>query len=177
MNQRIVVGVSGGIAAYKSAILVSKLVQRGFSVSVVLTEGAQHFIGAATFAALCNQDPITDVFDRRFPLGAHIELASDCRLMIVAPATAHVISSFAMGTSDSLLATLYLNLECPILVAPAMSTPMWDKPAVRRNVQQLQEDGVHLVGPDSGWLSCRKIGTGRMAEPETILAACEPFLS
>jgi phosphopantothenoylcysteine decarboxylase/phosphopantothenate--cysteine ligase len=176
MNQRVVVGISGGIAAYKSAILVSKLVQRGFSVSVVLTDGAEHFVGPATFAALCNQQPVTNIFDSRFPLGAHIELAVDCKLMIVAPATAHVIASCALGTSDGLLSTLYLNMECPVLMAPAMSTPMWEKPAVQRNVQRLQEDGVHLIGPESGWLSCRKIGAGRMSEPEAILAASEPFL-
>jgi phosphopantothenoylcysteine decarboxylase/phosphopantothenate--cysteine ligase len=176
MNQRVVVGISGGIAAYKSAILVSRLVQRGFSVSVVLTDGAEHFVGSATFAALCNQQPVTNIFDSRFPLGAHIELAADCKLMIVAPATAHIIASCAHGTSDCLLSTLYLNMECPVLLAPAMSTPMWDKPAVQRNVQQLRDDGVHFVGPESGWLSCRKIGAGRMSEPEAILAACEPFL-
>jgi len=176
MNQRVVVGISGGIAAYKSAILVSKLVQRGFSVSVVLTDGAEHFVGPATFAALCNQQPVTNIFDSRFPLGAHIELAADCKLMIVAPATAHLIASCALGTSDCLLSTLYLNMECPVLLAPAMSTPMWEKPAVQRNVQRLQEDGVYFVGPESGWLSCRKIGAGRMSEPEAILAASEPFL-
>lgn len=176
MNQRVVVGISGGIAAYKSAILVSKLVQRGFQVSVVLTEGTEHFVGRATFAALCNQEPIVDIFDRRFPLGAHIELATDCSLLIVAPATAHVIASCASGASSCLLSTLYLNMECPVLFAPAMSTPMWDKPAVQRNVKQLQEDGVGFIGPESGWLSCRKVGAGRMSEPESILAACEPFL-
>ena len=106
MNQRVVVGISGGIAAYKSAILVSRLVQRGFSVSVVLTDGAEHFVGPATFAALCNQQPVTNIFDSRFPLGAHIELAADCKLMIVAPATAHIIASCAHGTSDCLLSTL-----------------------------------------------------------------------
>jgi phosphopantothenoylcysteine decarboxylase/phosphopantothenate--cysteine ligase len=176
MNHRVVVGISGGIAAYKSASLVSKLVQRGFCVSVVLTDGAQHFVGAATFAALCNQEPVVDMFDRRFPLGAHIELATDCKLMIVAPATAHIIAGCALGMADCLLSTLYLNMECPVLFAPAMSTPMWEKPAVRRNVQQLQDDGVHFVGPESGWLSCRKTGSGRMSEPEAILAVCEPFL-
>jgi phosphopantothenoylcysteine decarboxylase len=177
MNQRVVVGVSGGIAAYKSAILVSKLIQRGCDVSVVMTESATHFIGAAAFAALCNKAPVLDAFDRRYPLGPHIELATDCKLFIVAPATAHIIAACVSGAASCLLSTLYLNMECPVVFAPAMSTPMWDKPAVQRNVQQLQQDGVHWVGPDSGWLSCRKTGTGRMSDPETILAACEPFLS
>jgi phosphopantothenoylcysteine decarboxylase len=177
MTQRVVVGISGGIAAYKSAMLVSKLVQRGLDVSVVLTDASQKFVGPATFAALCGKMPVMDSFDARFPLGPHIELASDCKLMIVAPATAHIIASCAMGSASCLLSTLYLNMECPIVFAPAMSTPMWEKPAVQRNVQQLREDGVHLVEPESGWLSCRKIGTGRMSAPESILAFCEPFLS
>ena len=176
MNQRVVVGISGGIAAYKSAALVSRLVQRGFDVSVVLTDSAQQFVGPATFAALCNRAPITNAFDPRFPLGPHIELAADCKLFIVAPATAHVIASCAFGLADCLLSTLYLNMECPVVFAPAMSTSMWEKPAVIRNVDQLKSDGVHVIGPDTGWLSCRRVGAGRMSEPESILAACEQFL-
>lgn len=176
MNQRVVVGISGGIAAFKSAALVSRLAQRGFEVSVVLTDSAQQFVGAATFAALCNRNPVTSAFDPRYPLGPHIELATDCRLFIVVPATAHIIASCALGMADCLLSTLYLNMECPVVFAPAMSTPMWEKPAVLRNLNQLKADGAHIVGPESGWLSCRRIGAGRMSEPEAILAACEPFL-
>jgi phosphopantothenoylcysteine decarboxylase/phosphopantothenate--cysteine ligase len=176
MNHRVVVGISGGIAAYKSAALVSRLAQREFDVSIVLTEAAQQFVGAATFAALCNRPPVTNAFDERFPLGPHIELASDCNLFIVAPATAHLIASCALGTADCLLSTLYLNMTCPVVFAPAMSTPMWEHPAVQRNVDQLLRDGVHMVGPESGWLSCRRQGAGRMSEPDAILAACETFL-
>jgi phosphopantothenoylcysteine decarboxylase/phosphopantothenate--cysteine ligase len=176
MNARVVVGISGGIAAYKSAALVSRLAQREFDVSIVLTEAAQQFVGAATFAALCNRPPVTNAFDERFPLGPHIELASDCNLFIVAPATAHLIASCALGTADCLLSTLYLNMTCPVVFAPAMSTPMWEHPAVQRNVDQLLRDGVHMVGPESGWLSCRRQGAGRMSEPDAILAACETFL-
>ena len=176
MSQRVVVGVSGGIAAFKSAVLVSRLVQRGLDVSVVLTDSAQQFVGAGTFAALCNRAPVTSAFDPRYPLGPHIELAFDCRLFIVAPATAHVIAGCALGLADCLLSTLYLNMECPVLFAPAMSTPMWDKPAVIRNVEQLKTDGVRMIGPESGWLTCRRVGAGRMSEPEAILAACEQFL-
>jgi phosphopantothenoylcysteine decarboxylase len=176
MRHRVVVGISGGIAAYKTAALVSRLVQRDLDVSVVMTQAAGQFIGAATFAALCNQPPVLDAFDSRYPLGPHIELASDCKLMILAPATAHIIAACALGTADCLLSTLYLNMTCPIVMAPAMSTPMWEHPAVVRNVEQLRKDGVTMVGPESGWLSCRKTGAGRMAEPESILAACEPFL-
>lgn len=176
MNHRVVVGISGGIAAYKSAALVSRLAQRGLDVFVVLTDAAQQFVGPATFSALCNRAPVVSAFDPRFPLGPHIELALDCKLFIVAPATAHIIASCTLGLADCLLSTLYLNMECPVLFAPAMSTPMWEKPAVMRNVNQLKSDGVHFVGPDSGWLSCRRLGAGRMSEPEAILAACERFL-
>ncbi|MEQ1825256.1 MAG: flavoprotein [Pirellula sp.] len=176
MSASVVVGISGGIAAYKSAALVSRLVQRGFNVSVVLTDAAQQFVGPATFAALCNRPPVTSAFDPRYPLGPHIELATDCRLLIVAPATAHILASCAMGLADCLLATLYLNVECPVILAPAMSAPMWNQPSVMRNIEQLKADGAHIVGPESGWLSCRKQGQGRMSEPEDILSACEPFL-
>ncbi len=176
MNHRVVVGISGGIAAYKTAALVSRLVQRGFDVSVVLSDAAQQFVGAATFSALCNRAPVVNAFDPRYPLGPHIELATDCKLFVVAPATAHVIASCALGLADCLLSTLYLNMECPVVFAPAMSTPMWEKPAVARNVDQLKADGVLMVGPESGWLSCRRVGAGRMSEPDAILAACEQFL-
>jgi phosphopantothenoylcysteine decarboxylase/phosphopantothenate--cysteine ligase len=177
MTRRIVVAISGGIAAYKSAVLVSRLVQAGHEVSVVLTDGATRFVGAATFAALCGKPPVTDPFDVRYPLGPHIELATECQLMIVAPATAHVLASCALGLADSLLATLYLNMECPVIFAPAMSTPMWNKPAVQRHIEQLKQDGAKFVGPESGWLSCRRVGDGRMSEPETIIEACQPWLS
>lgn len=176
-SSRVVVAVGGGIAAYKSATLVSRLVQRGHDVSVVMTASAQQFIGAATFSALCNQEPVVDMFDKRYPLGPHIELASDCRLLIIAPATARILASCAQGLADDLLATLYLNVECPILMAPAMSSPMWKNPAVSRNVKQLTDDGIRWIGPDEGWLSCRKTGTGRMAEPDSVLNAAIKILA
>ncbi|MEM7473351.1 MAG: flavoprotein [Planctomycetota bacterium] len=166
---KILVGIGGGIAAYKVATAVSRLVQNNHDVQVVLTHGGEHFVGRSTFAALCNEPPVCDVYDARFPLGAHIELAENAKLLLVAPATARLLSSFAHAAADDLLATLYLSCECPVLLAPAMSSPMWEKPAVQRNVNQLRSDGVHLVGPESGWLSCRKQGAGRMSEPEALL--------
>lgn len=175
-SKKIVVGIAGGIAAYKSAMLVSKLVQDGHSVSVVLSQGATKFVGPATFAALTGKAPVNDPFDPRFPLGPHIELAVDCDLFILAPATARVIAGCALGLANDLLTTLYLNLECPVVMAPAMSGPMWEKSAVVRNVEQLRADGVHIVGPENGWLSCRRIGPGRMSEPLSIIEACKPFL-
>ncbi len=181
-RKRILVGIGGGIAAYKVATLVSRLVQgsdsqAGHSVDVVLTHGAAHFVGAATFAALCGRAPVSDTYDSRFPLGPHIELAEGADLLIIAPATARIIASCALGLADDLLSTLYLACECPVLMAPAMSSPMWAKPAVQRHVATLQADGVKLIGPNSGWLSCRKQGQGRMAEPEEILAAAAQVLA
>jgi phosphopantothenoylcysteine decarboxylase len=175
-KRRIVVGVSGGIAAYKTASLVSKWIQAGHRVSVVLTEGATHFVGPATFTALCGEAPALALFDSRYPLGPHIELAQGCDLLVIAPATARVLASCALGLADDLLATLYLNVECPVVFAPAMSSPMWAKPSVQRNLSLLESDGAHFVGPESGWLSCRKLGVGRMAEPESIMEACQAWL-
>jgi phosphopantothenoylcysteine decarboxylase len=176
MAKRIILGVSGGIAAFKSASIASRLVQDGHSLSVVMTENASQFLGAATFNALCGNPPVEDGFDPRFPLGPHIELAVGCDLCIIAPATARILASCALGLADDLLSTLYLNLECPVVFAPAMSSPMWNAAAVQRNIGQLQADGCHFVGPESGWLSCRRQGVGRMAEPDAILNACREWL-
>lgn len=176
IDGHIVVGVGGGIAAYKVAEVVSKLVQQGRQVRVVMTHSAQKFVGAATFAALTGQPVATSSFSSSYPLGAHIELAEKCRLLLIAPATARLLASSAHGLADSLLSTLYLNCQCPVLMAPAMSAPMWDKQAVQRNVELLRQDGVRLIGPGQGWLSCRKIGTGRMAEPLEILQAIDEVL-
>lgn len=171
ISGRIVIGIAGGIAAFKVATVVSRLVQQGQLVDVVLTENAHHFVGPATFSALCGRAPVRDIFDARFPLGAHIELAEGASLLLIAPATARVLASCAHGLSDDLLSTLYLTCECPVLVAPAMSSSMWSKASVQRNVKQLEQDGVQFIGPESGWLSCRKQGEGRMAEPEALLNA------
>jgi len=176
-SRRIVVGIGGGIAAYKVATLVSRWVQAGHSVDVVLTHGATHFVGSATWAALCGRAPVCDAYDPRFPLGPHIELADGTDLLVIAPATARILASCALGLADDLISTLYLARTCPVLMAPAMSTPMWEQPAVQRNVASLQADGVQLLGPASGWLSCRKQGSGRMVEPEEILAAATKLLT
>ncbi len=168
-GRAILVGVSGGIAAYKTAAMVSQMVQLGIHVHVAMTPAAQQFVGTATFAALTGRPVATQVFDDRlFPLGAHIALAEQCELMCVAPATADFLAKAASGMADDLLSTLYLAFSGPVLMAPAMNSAMWAKPAVQRNVRQLHDDGVVIVEPDSGWLSCRKSGPGRMADPERI---------
>lgn len=175
--KRIVVGVGGGIAAYKTAAIVSRLVQQGHRVDVVLTQAATKFVGPATFSALCGRAPVIDPFDSRFPLGPHIELAENTRLLLIAPATARLIASCALGLADDLLSTLYLACDCSVLMAPAMSSPMWEKPSVQRNVAALVADGVAFIGPEQGWLSCRKQGLGRMSEPDDILAAINEELT
>ena len=170
-NREIVVGVSGGVACYKSAAMVSKLVQDDARVTVVMTTAARDFVGAATFAALSGRPVASELFDSAYPLGAHIELAERADLLCVAPATANFLAKAAHGLADDLLSTLYLSFTNPVLIAPAMNCEMWEKPSVQRNIEQLRGDGVVIVGPEEGWLSCRRRGMGRMASPEQIITA------
>jgi phosphopantothenoylcysteine decarboxylase/phosphopantothenate--cysteine ligase len=167
----VLLAVGGGIAAYKSAMLCSQLSQDGISVRVAMTRSATEFIGPPTLAALSGRPVAIDSFDPRYPLGAHIELAQDADLLVVAPATAGVIAKFACGIADDLVSTLYLQVTCPVMVAPAMSDPMWNKQSTQRNIKQLRDDGCQIIGPESGWLSCRVRGEGRMSEPDAIAAA------
>jgi phosphopantothenoylcysteine decarboxylase len=168
-GREIILGVSGGIAAYKSAALASKLVQDGSLVTVVMTDAASKFIGDATFAALTGRPVYQDMFGLdQHPLGPHIQLAREAHLLCVAPATANFLAKSAQGLADDLLSTLYLSFAGPVIVAPAMNCEMWDKPVVQRNVQQLRDDGATIIDPEDGWLSCRQRGMGRMAAPESI---------
>lgn len=165
----IVIGVSGGVAAYKSAYLVSRLAQAGHGMTVVMTKAAQRFVGEATFSALSGRPVLTDAFDlAEHPLGPHIEVARSADLLCVAPATADLMAKAAHGHADDLLSTLLLSFTGPVVMAPAMNTEMWEKPAVQRNLAQLRDDGVHIAQPGEGWLSCRQRGAGRMAEPDEI---------
>jgi len=171
-GRELLIGVTGGIAAYKTAYLVSRLVQQRARVTVVMTAAARRFVGTATFAALTGQPVATDVFaEHSHPLGPHIELAERAELMCVAPATADILARLALGLADDLLTTLALSVHCPLLVAPAMNSQMWAKPAVQRHVATLRADGVTVIDPQFGWLSCRQTGPGRMAEPDAIYEA------
>ncbi|WP_437194179.1 flavoprotein [Planctomicrobium sp. SH527] len=173
----IIVGVGGGVAAYKTADLVSKLVQQGVGVTVVMSASAYKFIGETTFQALTNRPVYSEVFSpKEHFLGEHIGLARRANLYVIAPATAHVLGRMANGLADDLLTTLTLTVTCPVLLAPAMNNEMWVKPAVQRNVKQLQEDGIHFIGPADGWLSCGAIGPGRMAEPVDILQSIQNLI-
>ncbi|MBN1910216.1 MAG: phosphopantothenoylcysteine decarboxylase [Pirellulales bacterium] len=167
MNGReLIVGVTGGIAAYKTAVLVSRLVQSGAGVSVVMTRAATRLVGPKTFEALTGRPVGVKTFG---PLPhPHIELADKADLMCVAPATANILAKAACGLADDLLSTVLLSFDGPLVMAPAMNTKMWAKPSVQRNVAQLRADGVTLIEPEEGYLSCGARGPGRMASPETI---------
>lgn len=171
-GRELLIGVTGGIAAYKTAALVSQLVQAGAQVTVVMTRAAEQFVGRATFEALTGRAVCREVFDNEsFPLGPHIELAQRAELLCIAPATANFLAKAATGLADDLLSTLYLSHTGAVLLVPAMNCEMWAKPAVQRNVAQLQQDGAEIIPPEEGWLSCRQVGAGRMAAPEKIMAA------
>ena len=166
----ILLGVTGGVAAYKAADLCSKLVQCGAHVSVIMTQSAEQFIGRTTFEALTRRPVHSDPFEPNEHFqGEHIGLAQRASAVIVAPATAQTIARFAHGFSDDLLATTLLVTTAPVFVAPAMNCDMWAKASVQRNVAQIVSDGMHIIGPEEGWLSCGQVGAGRMAAPETIL--------
>ncbi len=177
-GRHLVVGVTGGIAAYKTAVLVSQLVQEGAEVTVVLTPAAERFVGRATFEALTGRRVLRDVFDEPgHPLGAHIDLSAEGDLLCVAPATANFLAKAAHGHADDLLTTLVLAFSGPILLAPAMNAAMWSKSVVARNIATLRQDGFQIVDPEEGWLSCRQRGMGRMASPDSIQAAIRGALA
>lgn len=177
-DKEILLGVSGGVAAYKAAELTSRMSQAGARVTVVMTESAKQFIGETTFQALTARPVYSALFSpQEHWLGEHIGLARRAELFIVAPATANVLGKMAHGLADDLLTTLALAVTCPVLLAPAMNNEMWIKPAVQRNLNRLREDGAHIVGPGDGWLSCGAVGPGRMAEPTEIYTAAETLLT
>jgi len=170
----ILIGVTAGIAAYKTCDLVSRLVKAGYGVTVVMTENATHLVGPRTFQALTDRSVLTRMFSEESAI-PHIEPARKADLLCVAPATANFLAKAANGLADDLLSTLYLAFDGPVLLAPAMNCEMWAKPAVQRNVRRLQEDGVQFVGPTSGHLACGAEGVGRMAEPVEIFEKIKGF--
>jgi phosphopantothenoylcysteine decarboxylase/phosphopantothenate--cysteine ligase len=168
-GKRILLIISGGIAAYKSLDLIRRLRERGADVRCVLTRAAKEFVTPLSVGTLSKGRVYDELFDltAEHEIG-HIRLARDCDLVVVAPATADLLAKAAAGAADDLLTTLLLCAECPVLLAPAMNSAMWAKPAVQRNVERLAADGLTIVAPQTGWLSCRQHGAGRMAEPEAI---------
>jgi len=168
-NKRILLGVTGGIAAYKSAELLRELQRRGADVQVIMTESACRFVTPVTMQALSGKPVFTDMWDSRTPNGMpHIELSRDRDIIVVAPATAGFIAKLVHGAADDLLSTLCLARECPLMVAPAMNRQMWENPATQRNIEQLHRDGLVVFGPDSGDQACGETGMGRMLEPANL---------
>ncbi|MFV5536587.1 bifunctional phosphopantothenoylcysteine decarboxylase/phosphopantothenate--cysteine ligase CoaBC [Acinetobacter pittii] len=168
-HKNIVLAVTGGIAAYKSAILVRRLKDYGFDVRVVMTHGAQAFITPLTFQALSGNPVHTELLDSAAEAGmGHIELARWADLLLVAPASCDTLAKFANGLADDLLSTVFLATKSPVWVAPAMNQQMWAAKATQRNLQTLVEDGVHVIMPDAGEQACGDVGLGRMPEPEEI---------
>jgi phosphopantothenoylcysteine decarboxylase / phosphopantothenate---cysteine ligase len=185
MPLRVILGVGGGIAAYKSAELARALMQRDARVQVVMTRGAQEFVRPLTFAALTGRKVITDIFssasaeDTLSSAIEHIAVAQENDLLVVAPATADLLAKFAHGLADDFLSTLYLAFSGPVVIAPAMNTNMWLHAATQANVETLSKRGHRFVDPDSGYLACGMVGPGRMAEPEriaeTVLESINPL--
>lgn len=174
-GKKIVVGVTGGIAAYKACDLVSRLKKRGAQVRVVLTAHACQFVAPLSFETLSGNQAYTDTFDRKYEIG-HVSLAKWADLMIVAPCTANAMGKFAAGIADDLLSTSFLAMTGKVLIAPAMNCAMWKNAAVQDNLALLKRRGVCVVGPESGFLACGDVDIGRMSEPEDILRAAEEIL-
>ena len=177
-GKRIVLGVTGGIAAYKAAELVRLLGKQGAEVQVAMTDGAAHFVTATTFQALSGKPVFSDQWDARMPNAmAHIDLSRQADLIVVAPASADFMARVAHGMADDLLATMVLARDCPLMLVPAMNRQMWENPATQRNVVQLAVDGVHIIGPASGEQACGEVGAGRMLEPEDIVEEIVAFFT
>jgi len=175
-GRRIVLGVSGGIAAYKAVEVCRRLVDAGAFVSPVLTQDALRFVGALTFSALASEPARTSLFDGPDPI-PHTRLGQNADLVLIAPCTAKTLGKYAAGISDDLLTATLLATRAPVLVAPAMHTEMWEHPAVQDNLATLRRRGVHVVDPESGRLAGGDSGEGRLAAPETIVAAAAAVLA
>jgi phosphopantothenoylcysteine decarboxylase/phosphopantothenate--cysteine ligase len=170
LGKKIVLGITGGIAAYKAAELTRLLLKQGAEVQVVMTEAATHFVGPVTFQALSGKPVFTDQWDARMANNmAHIDLSREADLILVAPASADFLAKVAQGQADDLLTTLVLARDCPLLVAPAMNRQMWENPATRRNAATLTADGIAILGPGCGEQACGETGDGRMLEPAELL--------
>ncbi|MCU0309610.1 MAG: bifunctional phosphopantothenoylcysteine decarboxylase/phosphopantothenate--cysteine ligase CoaBC [Acidimicrobiales bacterium] len=175
-GRRIVLGVTGGIAAYKAVEICRRLVDAGAHVAPVLTEGATRFVGEVTFSALASEPVQTSLWDEDSPI-PHTRLGQGADLVLVAPATARLLAAYAHGLSDDLLTATLLATRAPVVVCPAMHTEMWEHPAVQDNLEVLRARGVHVVPPGEGRLAGGDVGAGRLAEPDDVLAAVHAALS
>jgi phosphopantothenoylcysteine decarboxylase / phosphopantothenate---cysteine ligase len=178
LTRRLLLGVTGGVAAYKVAELARLLQRNNVEVRVAMTEAATRFVTPATFQALTGKPVATDLWDASFDNNmAHIELSRGAEAIVVAPASADFIAKLAHGIADDLLSTTCVARNCPLLVAPAMNVEMWENPATQRNVALLRADGVTLLGPAAGDQACGEVGFGRMLEPEDLLQSILAFLA
>ncbi len=169
-GKELIVAVCGGIAAYKTADLVSKLVQCGAGVTVVMTRSAQQFVTPLTFQALSGRPVRTDTFELSESSDPqHIGLTERAQLMVVAPATANLLAKAANGICDDLVSVIICASACPVVFCPAMNVRMWSNAVTQENVRKLQKLGYRFIGPEEGWLACRNVGKGRMSESATIL--------
>jgi phosphopantothenoylcysteine decarboxylase/phosphopantothenate--cysteine ligase len=169
--------VSGGIAAYKTCEVVSRLAQRGAGVTVAMTQSAQRFVGPTTFEALSGRRVLTDLWSGGGDDVQHISITERADLIVIAPATANIIGKIACGIADDIVTTLVISAASPVLLAPAMNPRMWANAAVERNLATLKERGFASVGPGEGWLACRSEGVGRMADPDEILEDAATLLA
>jgi len=170
MPRTVVVGVSGGIAAYKTAYLVSALKKQGYDVHVLMTKGALHFVSALTFETLSGNAVLTDTFDRKSEFNVeHVALAKKADMIVVAPATADLIAKAAAGLADDMLTTTLLAARCPVVFAPAMNEAMYHDPATQCNLEVLRHRGAYVMDTGEGYLACGDVGAGRMREPDEIL--------
>ncbi len=173
-NKKVLLGVSGGIAAYKACDLTSKLTQRGADVRVIMTESATKFVSPLTFQALSRNPVYIDTFDEKDPNKiAHIDVADWAEIAIIAPATANIIGKMANGIADDMLSTTLLATRAEIYIAPAMNVHMYANPAVVQNMKQLEKWGYHFIEPGAGYLACGYVGKGRLEEPKTIIQTIE----
>lgn len=168
-GQKIVLAVTGSIAAYKSCELLRLLIKRGAEVSVIMTEAAQRFVTPLTFRALGAKRVFTSDWEQSTSVIPHIEATKEANLLLVAPATANILAKAAQGIADDILSAAILAARCPVAYAPAMNTYMWHNQATQRNVAQLTQDGALFLGPASGEQACGDVGSGRMLEPEEII--------
>lgn len=175
-GKRIVLGVTGGIAAYKAVEVCRRLVDAGAHVVPVMTEGAEHFVGRTTLSALASEPVQTSLWDEASPI-PHTRLGQTADLILVAPATARLLAAYTAGLSTDLLTNVLLATRAPVVVCPAMHTEMWEHPAVQQNLATLRSRGVHVVEPETGRLAGGDVGQGRLADPATIVAAVDAVLS
>ncbi len=177
-NYELLICITGGIAAYKVATVVSTLVQKKAALTVAMSDSATKLIGPPTFRALTGRAVYTDLWAQEISADIeHISLSDRADLVVVAPATANILAKMAAGIADDLVSTTLLAVGGAVLLAPAMNLRMWSNPATQHNVALLKQRGHILVGPESGWQACGQVGIGRMAEPQTIVQAIEEILA